>query len=174
MMYVDLNPIRAGVCETPGCSDYTSIQERLLNVATNRRRKVAPRQSKSAAKKTTSVSAAPSTEYPPIVLLHFSGDVKANNEANTGIPFGYSDYLTLLDGTGRAVRNDKRGAIPAHVKPLLQRLNINDELWVESVTHFGRRFHGFIGSVEKLRRIGKKLGRRWLQGVSHCKALYAA
>ena len=105
MMYVDLNPIRAGVCETPEHSGYISIQERLMNVATSCR-KAAPRQSKSAAKKTNGVSAKLSTEYPPAVFLHFTGDAKANNEANTGIPFGYSDYLTLLDWTGRAVRDD--------------------------------------------------------------------
>lgn len=29
MAYVDLNPIRAGICETPEASDYTSIQSRI-------------------------------------------------------------------------------------------------------------------------------------------------
>jgi len=30
MAYVDLNPIRAGICDTPEASDYTSIQQRIL------------------------------------------------------------------------------------------------------------------------------------------------
>lgn len=34
MAYVDLNPIRAGIAETPEDSDYTSIQERLEDVKT--------------------------------------------------------------------------------------------------------------------------------------------
>ena len=29
MVYVDLNPVRAGLCETPEASDFTSIQQRL-------------------------------------------------------------------------------------------------------------------------------------------------
>jgi hypothetical protein len=32
MAYVDLNPVRAGIAETPEASDYTSIQERLAEV----------------------------------------------------------------------------------------------------------------------------------------------
>jgi hypothetical protein len=32
MAYVDLNPVRAGLAETPEASDYTSIQERLGHV----------------------------------------------------------------------------------------------------------------------------------------------
>ena len=29
MVYVDLNPVRAGICETPEASDFTSLQQRL-------------------------------------------------------------------------------------------------------------------------------------------------
>jgi hypothetical protein len=32
MAYVDLNPVRAGIAETPESSDYTSIQERRAQV----------------------------------------------------------------------------------------------------------------------------------------------
>lgn len=30
------------------------------------------------------------------------------------------DYLQLVDWTGRAVRGDKRGAIPAHIQAIFQ------------------------------------------------------
>ena len=34
---------------------------------------------------------------------------------------GLGDYLQLLDWTGRQIRSDKRGAMPAHLEPLFER-----------------------------------------------------
>jgi len=186
MMYVDLNPIRAGLCETPENADYTSIQERLLALAANRRTQKKQAKPKSStnqlsakqlpskqlsSKQPSSPSPQPTSNYHPAELLHFNGNLKPKD--NTGIPFGDQDYITLLDWTGRAVRDDKKGAIPAHIQPILQRLNINEEAWVGSIKHFDRRFYDFIGSAEKLKRAGEILGRHWLQGVSRCRQLYA-
>ncbi len=42
MAYVDLNPIRAGISETPEGSDYTSIQERIREYAAGREEGAAP------------------------------------------------------------------------------------------------------------------------------------
>jgi hypothetical protein len=50
------------------------------------------------------------------------------------------EYLKLLDWTGRQVRLDKRGAIPADLAPILDRLQITGELWVATVLPF-RRSH---------------------------------
>jgi len=182
MMYVDLNPIRAGLCETPENSDYTSIQERLLALADKRRtqkKKAKPASPPgqlsaklSPSRQPPKQSPLPISDYHPAALLHFHGNLKPNNQDNTGIAFGFQDYITLLDWTGRAVRDDKKGAIPTHIQPIPQRLNVNEEAWVESIKHFDRRFYDFIGSVEKLKRAGENLGRYWLQGVSRCKQLY--
>jgi len=45
----------------------------------------------------------------------------------TGLPFKLFDYLLLVDWTGRCVRDNKRGAILADIKPLFERLGINGE-----------------------------------------------
>jgi hypothetical protein len=36
-------------------------------------------------------------------------------------------HLFLVDMTGRILRDDKRGAISAHLPPILERLEINQE-----------------------------------------------
>jgi hypothetical protein len=49
-------------------------------------------------------------------------------------------YLMLLDWTGRELRQDKRGAIPEHLAPILDRLGLERSHWVQTVRDFGRMF----------------------------------
>ncbi len=81
------------------------------------------------------------------------------------LPMSLDDYLRLLDWTGRQVREDKRGAIPADLAPILERLGIVPEEFVETVTTFSRRFPRLAGPVEQLAARAKEVGRRWLHGV---------
>ena len=129
MAYVDLNPIRAEMAETPEGSDYTSIKERI--------------------EPTIKLSDAIQTQieeggihqfpYPIKPLLHFED--AARDEEQSGIPFAYSAYLELVDWTGRIVREDKRGAIDERLPPILQRLNIAGKRWLSSATQFEAAHH---------------------------------
>jgi hypothetical protein len=39
-----------------------------------------------------------------------------------GVAFQLADHLELMNGTGSAVREDKRGAIAEHLPPILERV----------------------------------------------------
>jgi hypothetical protein len=78
------------------------------------------------------------------------------------------DYLRILDWTGRQVRHDKRGAIPRDVVPILTRLGLSDEFWLETVKNFGRWFHRAAGHAGLLADEASRAGKHWFQGVSHC------
>jgi len=156
MAYVDLNPIRAGMADTPEDSDFTSIQERLRTFA-------AARQS------AETESANPIAEQPAELLPFTDGE---HINAPQGIAFSLPDYLQLVDWTGRAVRDDKRGAIPAHIQPIFQRMGINHEAWLEIVQNFGRRYRLAAGAVDRLKHFGQQLGRYWLQGIGASRRLY--
>ena len=124
MAYVDLNPVRAGMADTPEDSEFTSVQERIK-----------PKFDAEAA-----IRLQQDNQYlnefnlalKP--LLHFDKTIK--NETQNGIPFPFSDYLKLVDWTGRAIRNDKRGHIPSNLPPILQRLNIPIDRWLVNSQHF--------------------------------------
>ena len=47
-------------------------------------------------------------------------------------------YAELLDWTARQVRGDKRGATPADLPPLFERLQIDERKWVKLVGEFGK------------------------------------
>jgi len=77
-----------------------------------------------------------------------------------------------VDWTGRAVRDDKRGTIPAHIQPIFQRMGLNQDEWMEMVQHFGRRYRLAAGAVERFQRFGQRLGRYWLQGMGASRRFY--
>jgi len=54
------------------------------------------------------------------------------------------DYLELIDWTGRAIRDDKRGYISEHAPPILYRIDISPEHWVEICTNFESRLKGLV------------------------------
>lgn len=158
MIYVDLNPIRAGIADSPENSDFTSIQQRLRQYA-----------------EIQQLATSTSNESDPIIeqpadLLPFVGSEHVN--APDGIAFTLPDYFELLDWTGRALRDDKRGAIPSHLQPMFQRLGLNENQWVETIQHFGRRYRVAAGAVDKLRALSQRLGRAWLQGVGVSRQVY--
>ena len=84
-----------------------------------------------------------------------------------------TDYLCLLDWTGRQVRRDKQGRIPGELAPILERLKIVPETWSAMVCEFGRWFGTAAGSQEALAQEAKRRRRHWLQGVRHSREVFA-
>lgn len=58
-------------------------------------------------------------------LMLFSGNPRNNMPA--GLPFKLTDYLELVELTGRVIRNDKRGHIESNIPSILHRLGIEPE-----------------------------------------------
>ena len=81
------------------------------------------------------------------------------------------DYLELVDWTGRAIREDKRGFIPADVPPILSCLGLEAENWIETVRHFRRHFYDYVGPADVLVQYSRATGRSWLRGVRACRKL---
>lgn len=159
MAYVDLNPIRAKLADRPETSDYTSIQERLG---------ISPEAD--ANERVPTAKELALTQGP---LMAFAGSENQEAPANT-LPYNLVDYLELVDWTGRAIRSDKRGAIPADLPPLLARLRVEPAQWLKATTGMERHFFRAVGPVHALEQLCKNLKRRWLHGITACKALYAA
>ena len=89
------------------------------------------------------------------------------------LPMTLADYLSLLDWTGRQLRRDKRGAIPAEMQPLFARLKISGAGWFDLIQDFSRLFRRAAGRPESLATEAARRDRRWLQGISNSRAMYA-
>ena len=62
-----------------------------------------------------------------------------------------TDYLELVDGTGRILRGDKRGAISANADSILNRLNIDEDDWLAMTKNFEKKFSSFAGGEFKMK-----------------------
>ena len=153
MAYVDLNPIRAGITDTPLAFEFTSIRQRLDELA---QRKDLARIGRNA-------------DTP--VLLAFLGTQRQDSPGD--ISFNLQDYFDLIDTTGRVVRADQRGAIADQQPTLLATLGVAPEEWFKTVTQRQSRFERFVGAPHHLRSIADKRGWRWVRGLAAARRLYA-
>ncbi len=146
MSYVDLNPIRAGLAETPEGSDFTSIQERIEVYAKQRKGNKAQKGS----------------EHHSTKLQPFNGT--QGHDRTKEIQFELNDYLRLVDWTGRAIRVDKKGAIPSELAPILERIGLNPDAWLKSIKYYNRDYFSVLGAIDRIKAYAQMQKKCWQRG----------
>jgi len=143
MAYVDLNPIRAKMAETPETSNHTSVQKRLQALQATPDHALEANQ--------------------PQSLLPFVGNPR--EPMPLGLPIKLEDYLLLLEWTARSHRPDKSGSIPAEMSIILTRLHITPGNWLYSTSNFEKSFRNVAGILESVLQKCPKLGYRRFPNV---------
>ncbi|MZR63897.1 transposase [Alcanivorax sp. DP30] len=142
MAYVDLNPVRARMADTPENADYTSMKQRSEKIQGGESMNV------------------------PALLPMVDAENTETADHDTVCRFRLMDYLELVDSTGRAVRDDKRGSISAHAAGVLDRLGIDERAWLAHMKPRKRRQPIAMGTLEKLKEYAQNTGRKWVAGQS--------
>ncbi len=176
MAYVDLNPVRAGLAETPETSDYTSIQERVGGLP----EEVA---SETDSQETATVKDSDATldgerlrpeaetqVLPQAPLMPFD----ATAQAPWAVPFAFEDYLELVDWTGRALRADKPGYIKMQEPKILIRLGIDGERFINSAECFLKAFGTAVGAPASLTDLCARRQAKYLRGIQAARAVFVA
>jgi REP element-mobilizing transposase RayT len=145
-VYIDLNPIRAGVSSTPEDSDYTSVQDRIRTL------KRTPLQHQ---------DLPVVSPYPPLISI----EEATNNQITT------KEYLSLVDATGRVVV-DGKGSIPSNLEEILVRLNIKPKSWLDTTTNYRHRFRRMVGPARALIEAAEKAGKCWFHGINAARAAF--
>ena len=156
MAYVDLNPVRAAIAETPENSEFTSVQQR---IADRQAAQQAAQQATAPEQREVQIEHGPQAGWlAPIAL-----DVpcRAVRDCATGrrasnrgcLPMSLDQYLRLVDWTGRQLRPDKAGRIPPELDSILQRLDCVSGVWLDLVRNFRCRFRTEAGRPESLRQV---------------------
>ena len=150
MAYVDLNPIRACMAKTPEDSNHTSIKCR--------------------AEKAKTAHSPNHLHQQPKELLPFAGNPR--QEMPKGIAMKLTDYLELVDATGRIVRDDKRGFISDSSAKILERLGLDEDRWLSMTQNFENTFSTFAGNEEKLRSTCERLQYQRPPGLNRCRTAF--
>ena len=143
MAYVDLNPIRANIADTPETSHHTSIQARTQAIKQKTRQ--------------------------PQSLMPFVGNPKQHQPK--GIQYSLKDYCELVDTTGRIIRDDKRGYIDANQHPILTRLGLNDEQWLTLTTEFEQHFCYAAGGEHMMKLFAQHTHQQRIRGIGKARTL---
>ena len=213
-MYVDLNPVRAAMAESPESSQFTSAYDRIR--ATHGEQQIAAAdeavvpeaakpqeqvdlerrlsEAKQAGRDTATKRLSRQLErlldklrqqraeqlrrleadawLAPLELNErgrpspkASRDgVRASNKGF--LSMSLTDYLNLLDWTGRQRQADKRGNIPSHLAPIMDRLGIAPGMWADLVWNFNRYFgrSRAAGSPDGLKAEAQQSHRYWIPG----------
>ncbi len=155
MAYVELNPIRAKMASSPETSDFTSIKQRIEE------------SDDSNFSEEVEQGAA---EISSIALKAF---IIENEVLKDQIPYHLKDYFHLVDWSGRAIIEGKRGCIDDQLPPILQRLGIDAEYWCDAMQPKGSRyFSRAIGCRARLQEYAKKLEVGWIKGIGLCTRLF--
>ena len=123
MVYVDLNPIRAGIALTPESSEFTSIYERL--------------------KIFREPNGAESKDF--FLRPLFKGSKLAERQ-EFQVEITEKEYFELVDWSGRLIREDKKGAIPNDIADIMQRMQLKQSGWGKMMKSFSQSFGVAVGA----------------------------
>ena len=152
MAYVDLNPVRAAMAKTPEASEYTSVKKR--------------------AEKAKEAHTPNHPKQQAYGLMPFAGNPR--QDMPEGIQMRLTDYLDLVDWTGRQIRENKRGSISEAEPAIMDRLGIDAEHWLYITQNFESEFKGIVGAVHEVKsKITQfwddQRERRRAAGIAACK-----
>jgi hypothetical protein len=98
--------------------------------------------------------------------LWIAGIAKATMDTRSAPILSVDDYLTLVDETGRIVRTGKRGAIPAHLAPILDRLQLDLDAWLDLMANRGSFRGGAFGALAARAAEALRRGARWIVDIT--------
>lgn len=157
MAYVDLNPVRVGTADTLESANFTSIQERLAEIAEG-------------------IAARRCPKHLAPMLGEANGDKRTSS-----IPLDLKDYVALLRWTGSALAKGKRGKLAEvgtkkseRACELLQGYGIVPDGFLHALAEHRVGTVRFLGSESTIEELTIDMNKQWLRGIGLARTLAPA
>ncbi len=161
MSYVDLNSIRAAMTDSLETSDYTSIQQRII-------------QWQSEQKQTQENASDNKLNILKNNLLLMPLISASNDNHAHAIGYLREDYLELVDWASRSIHEGKRGFISEDTPSILNHLGLDPDNFIQHMQ--GKKPHlsltNALGKLEKLQEYARRLGVKFIKGCRQSQVLY--
>ena len=174
--YIDLNPVAAGIAETPESSKHTSVRQRVKHVHQAGKLDVLKDAKKGAA---TAVKSARRIDIKhwlvPLVDQRKESSIKKTSCDESGCRAGMFEsislgsYIAIVEYTGRLFRNGK-ARISSMVADVFERLETSSDLWFARLKKMleasDLRGRYFAADSDKIRNVAQSHGKRHLANLS--------
>ena len=157
--YVDLNPVRAAMAKTPEESEFTGAKDRIDDLKQRASNSPATHNWERSRRRLKSGWMSPIEINERSDPAGPAPNPAGRRASERGfLPISLTSYIELLDWTGRELRKKKRGSIPQHLAPILERLGIDPVGWCDLVRRFGKVFKRAAGTPASMQQEAARRG----------------
>lgn len=153
VLYVDLNPLRATICDTLEESQYTGIWLRMRDIAAEARRRLGGEVSEESWP--TALK-----EAGWLLPIAHQGDGEVQNGrrcSDRGLfPFSVEEYLLLADRVARVPALGKAGFQALDLPPFFERLLSRLDEWLNAIKNFAEQFGLVVGKTASIEEFSER------------------
>lgn len=184
--YVDLNPIRAGIAASLESSDYTSIQQRIQAQQQSAEPTAAATKAASSASSPVNDSQAANPIPPtpahlaPLSLDERSGPIGPVASTSGGrcsdkgiLAMELDAYTKLLNWTAKHIAKKGRIRVSDSCLPVLEKLGLDAQSWLQLVCRFGRLFYNVAGRPQTIDLTRSRVGQHRYHIRAETRELFA-
>jgi len=163
-IYVDVNPIKAGEAASPRTATYTSACQRIQAQG-----------QRSNARERADGWMAELTLQPENTATHelaYSSRTGRRASDMGILPMSLDSYERLLNWTAVMLRSGERKTIPKDLASILDRMDIEQEAWLDTVDHYDALFCHAVGPCSSLDKVAARMEASRLKGTAASRRVF--